>query len=177
MLLEICMPGSYKMMGMLIAGIIGRTLMHEGYSWVVGSLYKATITRNVGMFGLFALINVFQDVVTACVEEGVILQQELVGVLWRESLTRYCMDRFFSGSNFYAAKNVDKRIPDIDQRLTKEIVDLSKEFPKMFASAVTPVFDVLWFSGRMISLVGLGGMGKCLTQQCWLLVFSLPFVR
>jgi ABC-type uncharacterized transport system fused permease/ATPase subunit len=159
MLLAICLPGSSIALIMLIAGIIGRTLMHEGYSYVVGSLYKATVTRNVGMFAFFAVVNVAQDMLTALVEEGVILQQELVGVMWRESLTKYCMEKFFTGANFYSAKNVDKRIPDIDQRLTKEIVDLSKEFPKMFASAVTPLFDVVWFSSRMISLVGLGGMG------------------
>ena len=66
-----------------------------------------------------------------------------------ETLTSYCTERFFTGSNFYTAKNIDKRISDIDQRLTKEIVDLSKEFPKMFASAVTPLFDVFWFSVRL----------------------------
>ena len=148
-----------------------------------------------------------QDVFNGCVEEGVILMQELVGIAWcaisplalsrekvyctmtkcqhqnkdgwivqkslathhntdpstialcrYETLTSYCTERFFTGSNFYTAKNIDKRISDIDQRLTKEIVDLSKEFPKMFASAVTPLFDVFWFSGRMMSLFGLRGM-------------------
>jgi ABC-type uncharacterized transport system fused permease/ATPase subunit len=158
MLLKIAVPGSEKKLGLLMAGIIGRTLCHEAYSRVVGGLYNAVITRNIGKFALFALINVGQDLFNGCVEEGVVLMQELVGIAWYQRLTKHCTDRFFAGSNFYCVKNIDKRISDIDQRLTKEVVDLSKEFPKMFASAVTPVFDVLWFTGRMVSLLGVVGM-------------------
>jgi ABC-type uncharacterized transport system fused permease/ATPase subunit len=158
MLLKIAVPGSEKKLALLMAGIIGRTLCHEAYSRVVGALYNSVITRNIGKFVLFALVNVVQDLFNGCVEEGVVLMQELVGIAWYQRLTQYCTERFFAGSNFYCAKNLDKRISDIDQRLTKEVVDLSKEFPKMFASAVTPLFDVLWFTGRMFSLLGVGGM-------------------
>lgn len=158
MLLKIAVPGSEKKLCLLMVGIIGRTLCHEAYSRVVGGLYNAVITRDIGKFALFALVNVVQDIFNGCVEEGVVLMQELVGIAWYQRLTKHCTDRFFAGSNFYRVKNIDKRISDIDQRLTKEVVDLSKEFPKMFASAVTPMFDVLWFTGRMVSLLGVVGM-------------------
>ena len=60
----------------------GRTLCHEAYSRVVGTLYSSVITRNVGRFVTFALLNIVQDVFNGCVEEGVILMQELVGIAW-----------------------------------------------------------------------------------------------
>ena len=64
------------------AWVAGRTLCHEAYSRVVGTLYSSVITRNVGQFVTFALLNIVQDVFNGCVEEGVILMQELVGIAW-----------------------------------------------------------------------------------------------
>ena len=49
---------------------------------MVGTLYSSVITRNVGRFVTFALLNIVQDVFNGCVEEGVILMQELVGIAW-----------------------------------------------------------------------------------------------
>ena len=130
MLLKIAVLGSERKLALLMASVIGRTLCHEAYSRVVGGLYNAVITRNIGKFVMFALINAAQDLFNGCVEEGVVLMQELVGIAWYQRLTKHCTERFFAGSNFYRVKNIDKRISDIDQRLTKEVVDLSKEFQK-----------------------------------------------
>ena len=148
-----CVPGCSKKMALLFAGIVGRTLCHDIHSSIVASILSATIRRDVGAFILFGILHLAHGIPSALIEQGVILQQELVGIAWHQKLQTYVMQRFFPQA-FYTARNVDCRIEDVDQRITQEIVDLSQELPKLFSSAITPLFDVTWFSWRLFAMLG-----------------------
>lgn len=52
-------------------------------------------------------------------------------VSWHKQLTQYATKKFFRANAFYNLKNLDKRIQDPDQRLTREVQDLSDSFSQV----------------------------------------------
>lgn len=158
MMSKIMIPGSRKKLLLLCACIGLRTLCHEGYSFLVGRLFRAMVDRDVKTFAIFSLLNVGQDLTTAVVEETVVYLQNLIGAHWHSSLATYITDKVFRGNAFYTLRNLDKRVTDLDQRLTSEASELSAAFSEIWAKAITPVVDVLWFSLRLYAVVGTQGM-------------------
>eukprot|EP00039_Didymoeca_costata_P000030 m.43872 g.43872 ORF g.43872 m.43872 type:complete len:1317 (-) comp10017_c0_seq2:599-4549(-) len=157
-IMKIMLPGSYPQLAMLIGTIGLRTLCHEFYSYVVGTLYKAMISRDIRTFALFSFINVISDMSTACVEEAVVYLQNMLGVTWYVQLTRHTMDRLFEANAFYKLRNIDKRVTDPDQRLTQEIQEAATEFANIWGTSITPMVDVLWFSYRLYRVITVRGM-------------------
>ena len=157
-LLRIIIPGTAKGLMLLVSAIGMRTLCHELHSYVVGMLYEAMITRNVGLFARFSAINVAVDMTAAVVEESTTYLQNLLSNEWYANLTKYTAVRLFKNNSFYTLRNLDKRVKDPDQRLTVEVQDTASEFAAILAHAITPFVDVAWFSWRLYTLVKAKGM-------------------
>ena len=88
MLLAKMLPGSGKEIVGLLAAIVLRTGMLEMYSFTVGRLYRSMIQRDLKKFFFFTAVNIFQDELSAVVEEAVIYLENLLGVKWYETLTK-----------------------------------------------------------------------------------------
>jgi len=169
-LLRIATPGTGKKF-LLLLGVIGlRTLCHEGYSYIVGKLFQASVDRQIKAFAFFAVCNLVQDLGTACIEEATVWLQNEIGVLWNENLSSFMIKKFFAANAYYSLPNLDGRIKDPAQRLTQEVQDLSSNLATIFATAVTPAIDIIFFSSRLYSITGSNGLLPIFGYigSCWL---------
>jgi len=171
-LLKVLLPGSGKQLLMLFMAIVLRTMCHEGYSRIMGKLYSSMISRDMGTFAKFSLLNVAQDMATAFVEEGVVYLQNHVGVIWNENITNFARSRLCKFNSFYTLRNLDKRISDPDQRITQELQELANDFSSVWGKAITPLIDITWFSFKLHSLLGLRGMSMLYgyVAACWVVL-------
>eukprot|EP00475_Leptophrys_vorax_P007198 TRINITY_DN14561_c0_g1_i1.p1 TRINITY_DN14561_c0_g1~~TRINITY_DN14561_c0_g1_i1.p1 ORF type:complete len:1009 (-),score=245.67 TRINITY_DN14561_c0_g1_i1:54-2798(-) len=158
-LFKIMIPGSRRLMMMLISSILLRTALYESYSFIVGQLLNSSLQRDLSKFGRFAVLNVFQDLFAAVVDESVIYFEACLAKVWYENMTKHVVDKYFRENAFYNCRNLDRRISDPDQRITNEVRELADHFSDIWGHAITPFFDIFWFSWRLFKLLHAKDMG------------------
>ena len=176
-LLGLVIPGSGVKLAALLSAVVLRTLVHEGHSFLTGSMYSAVIARNRPLFVKLACFSYAVDIASAFVEEGVVLLQNEVAVLWNETLTRTMLDKFFRDAAFYSAQSLDKRISDPDQRITQELQEAAESLASIWANSISPIVDIGFFSFRLQNSLGWSGLTPLIAylSSTWLLTsFALP---
>jgi ABC-type uncharacterized transport system fused permease/ATPase subunit len=158
-LFKIMIPGSRRLMALLITSILLRTALYESFSYIVGQLLNASLQRDLPKFFQFAGLNVVQDMFAAVVDESVIYFEACLAKVWYDNMTKHVVEKYFRENAFYNCRNLDRRITDPDQRITNEVRELADHFSDIWGHAITPFFDIFWFSWRLFRLLGARDMG------------------
>ena len=157
MLLKIVLPGSYGKLGMFLGCIGLRTAAFHAFSQVAGRVLSAAIAKDRNTFRQLLLVHFGIDIVSALVEEGAVVLQNEISVVWTENLSKHLIDLYFRDNAFYNASNMDRRVQDPDQRIL-EAQELAQGVASVFAASLTPLIDIGFFGTSLYNNLGTKGV-------------------
>lgn len=136
-----------------------------GYTFMMGaSVYIQTgvLSTSYGILNAFTMQSDRQGYIRFTVQiMGVRMLSLLVGVaqqwlqmgvsiLWRGRLTQAITARYLAHNNFYIMKHVDRRITDVDSRITQEVMTLVQSMSQMTQMVIRPIFDTAYCTVLLI---------------------------
>lgn len=165
-LVRVMLPNTYRHLLSLIALIGLRTYVSEltvaSSARIVGSMVQGQPLK-VAAACLALLV---QAMVSTFVQMGTEVFQTKLSNKWHEQLQGYVARLWLAKRHFFTLSQIDGRIQDADQILSQEMSDLSQRFTSVWRVIAEPAFDIVWFSWRLLNLLGSQGMS-------WLVAYNL----
>ena len=149
----------------LLSGLLLLSIMVSGLNVVISFTIRfidtALVDRNESTFWLF--LGVYGGVFVVGTAIVVIYRycQELLGVYWREWLTKNILQRYLDNRAYYQI-NADKQIDNPDQRISEDIRSFTRTSLTLLLSILDSVITlvsfigVLWAISSSLSLVLVG---------------------
>ena len=149
----------------LLSGLLLLSIMVSGLNVVISFTIRfidtALVDRNESTFWLF--LGVYGGVFIVGTAIVVIYRycQELLGVYWREWLTKNILQRYLDNRAYYQI-NADKQIDNPDQRISEDIRSFTRTSLTLLLSILDSVITlvsfigVLWVISSSLSLVLVG---------------------
>ena len=82
---------------------------------------------------------------------------KIIGLYFRQNLTRYYHEKYLSGMTFYQITNLDNRIANPDQIFTNDIEKWSIALSNLFLNFSKPCLDLVLFSRKLSESIGIHG--------------------
>jgi len=158
-LIKIMIPGTNRRIAILTGLVLLRVAFYESIGRASAGLLGSVMRGDVKGFVAWNLGHMLLDYGSALVDEGVDYSARRLAVSWNERLTAHFQKTWLSHRRFYRLAHFQGGIPDADQRVTSEMQELAQQLSSMVGKVLTPTLDLLWFSGRIYSLLGSHGVG------------------
>lgn len=151
MILKLCIPRLSLADETVVRLVVFVVLMAAGV-WVqtgflsstYGVLKALTIESNTEKYVRFQL----RIAAMRLLGEGISLLQQwvqsAVSITWRRRIIAAITDRYLADGNFYAMRHVDRRITDVDNRVTVEVTQLVMAMSQMTWIMLRPIFDAAY---------------------------------
>ena len=118
---------------------------------------------------------------SSAVNSGLDYYQKLLAVSFREKITDHFHDLYLQRMFYYKIQNLDSRITNPDQRLTKDAEMWANSLSTLFVNIAKPILDITMFSRKLAELIGLEGplsvMGSFAFSGLVIKLVSPPFGR
>jgi ATP-binding cassette subfamily D (ALD) protein 3 len=79
---------------------------------------------------------------------------KIVGLYFRQNLTKYYHSKYLSGMTFYQITNLDNRISNPDQIFTNDIEKWSVALSNLYLNFSKPCLDLILFSRKLSESIG-----------------------
>ena len=151
LILKLCIPRLSLMDSTVVRLVAFVVLMGAGV-WIqtgflsstYGVLKALTMESNIEKYVRFQLRIAGMRVLSLGIS---LLQQWVqseVSLTWRRRIIEGITSRYLANGNFYAMRHVDRRITDVDNRVTVEVTQLVTSMSQMTWMILRPVFDAAY---------------------------------
>jgi ATP-binding cassette subfamily D (ALD) protein 3 len=160
-LLKIAVP---KLLGRETLGIsilsgllVLRTVLSIYVSDVNGSIVKAIVNKNLGKFIQQLVVLGLYSVPSAVVNSSLDYLNKLLGLFFRENLSKHYHEKYLTGMVFYQITNLDNRIQNPDHIFTNDIEKWAYSLSNLYSNFSKPVLDIILFSKKLSETLGYEG--------------------
>ena len=157
-ILKIGLPNKAKPLMKMFLSIIASTAFKIYSVYLQGNLFASALAGQSFSFYRFAIswiLSTFGEVLT---EEYANIFSRRIEEKMRTTLTKYCLDLYFSQNTFYSLKQIDGRILDPEQRISDDVAELSKTVAELSVNVVKPILYVVSYGTVLQSLIGFDGL-------------------
>lgn len=142
----------------LLSGLLVlRTVLSIYISDVNGSIVKAIVNRNFLKFIKQIIILGLYSLPSAIVNSGMDYFNKLLGLFFRENLSKYFHQKYLTGMCYYQITNLDNRIQNPDQLFTNDIEKWAYSLSSLYSNFSKPVLDLILFSRKLSETLGYEG--------------------
>ena len=144
---------TFELFAMTLALIL-RTVLSIVIASVNGSLVKSIMSRDLKEFIMKILKMCVIAVPASFTNSYINYLKKSIELRVRENLTDYFDDRYISNLRFYQVVNIDERIKNPDQIITKDIEKFAESFANLYTNIIKPLLDVVLFSKSLSDKIG-----------------------
>ena len=159
-LLNISFPSFFSLltgeMLMMLFTLIARTFLSIKIASVNGQLVQSIITRNLKSFVLIIIKMCVIAIPASFLNSFIQYLKKSISFNVRENLTSYYQNRYIADLRFYQMVNIDSRIKNPDQRITKDIEKFADCFSNLYSNIAKPSLDIILFTRSLAQKVGYG---------------------
>ena len=137
--------------------LVLRTMLSIYISDVNGSIVKAVVSRNFSKFIQNLLVLGVFSVPSAVVNSGLEYLNRLLGLFFRENISKYFHQKYLTGMCFYQITNLDNRIQNPDHIFTNDIEKWAYSLANLYSNFSKPVLDIVLFSKKLSETLGYEG--------------------
>ena len=142
----------------LLSGLLVlRTVLSIYISDVNGSIVKAIVNRSLVKFIKQIIILALYSLPSAVVNSSLDYFNRLLGLYFRENLSRYFHSNYLTNMCFYQITNLDNRIQNPDQIFTNDIEKWAYSLASLYSNFSKPVLDLVLFSRKLSETLGWEG--------------------
>lgn len=157
-LLKIAMPNilgrELLILVLLSAFLILRTILSIQISDVNGSIVKAIVKINYFDFIYRIIVLGFYAFPSSVVNSSLDYLNKVLGLCFRENLTKYYHEKYLKNMCFYQITNLDSRITNPDQIFTNDIEKWSYSLANLYSNFSKPLLDIVLFSQKISQQLG-----------------------
>ena len=143
----------------LILMIVSKTILADAIARYDGYIIGTILTNNWSTFVKAVSTGAFFRTFLAFFDAQILKDKWFLNLEWRDRLTRYLSDIYFSGSIFYDIKNRDDRIKDPDERISEQVEELSISLTDLWTALLKPAFDICFNTVMLYRALGAQGVG------------------
>jgi len=137
--------------------LVIRTMMSIWLADVNGRVVKAIVNKSLPEF-LRKIFNLFLFAVpSSMVNSGIDYIHKKLALLFRKRLTNHFHQEYLRNMHYYKICNLDNRIANPDQRLTRDAEKWASSLASLYINLVKPLLDMYLFSRKLSELVGWQG--------------------
>ena len=142
----------------LLSGLLVlRTVLSIYISDVNGSIVKAIVNRSLIKFIKQIVILGIYSVPSAIVNSSLDYFNKILGLYFRENLSKYFHSKYLTNMCFYQITNLDNRIQNPDQIFTNDIEKWAYSLASLYSNFSKPVLDLVLFSRKLSETLGYEG--------------------
>lgn len=160
-LIKIAIPklaGRESISIILLSGLLVlRTVLSIYISDVNGSIVKAIVGRNLMKFIKQIIVLGLYSLPSAIVNSSLNYFNKLLGLYFRENLSKYFHKKYLSNMCFYQVTNLDNRIANPDQIFTNDLEKWAYSLSNLYSNFSKPVLDLILFSRKLSETLGYEG--------------------
>jgi ATP-binding cassette subfamily D (ALD) protein 3 len=160
-LIKIAIPrlvGRESLAIILLSGLLVlRTVLSIYISDVNGSIVKAIVNRSLPHFIKQIVILALYSLPSAVVNSSLDYFNKLLGLFFRENLSKYFHNKYLTNMCFYQITNLDNRITNPDQIFTNDIEKWAYSLASLYSNFSKPVLDLILFSRKLSETLGWEG--------------------
>lgn len=136
--------------------LLARTVLSIRVAEVMGSNAQSLVEMNLSKFvrGVLALGGI--AIPASIVNSLLKYFTNMLAIRFRKRLSFHMHEKYLDGITFYKA-SVGHNIDNIDQRITQDIEHFATNLSNLYATTFKPVVDIVLFTRRLASSVGLQG--------------------
>eukprot|EP00943_MAST-04B_sp_MAST-4B-sp1_P009537 g9537.t1 len=157
-ILKIALPSKMLKMSKMLMAIIVSTAFKIYAVYLQGNLFASALNGEKFSFYKTAVAWILSTLGEVFTEEYANIYSRQIEENMRTTLTKYCLDLYFSQNSFYSLKQIDGRILDPEQRISDDVAELSKTVAELSVNVVKPVLYVASYGTVLQSLVGFDGL-------------------
>jgi ATP-binding cassette subfamily D (ALD) protein 3 len=94
---------------------------------------------------------------SAIVNSSLDYLNKLLGLYFRENMTKYYHSKYLTGMCYYQITNLDNRIPNPDQVFTNDIEKWAYSLSNLYSNFSKPVLDIILFTRKLSESLGYQG--------------------
>jgi ATP-binding cassette subfamily D (ALD) protein 3 len=95
---------------------------------------------------------------------------KILGLYFRQNLTRHYHEKYLSGMTYYQITNLDNRIQNPDQIFTNDIEKWSIALSNLYLNFSKPCLDLILFSRKLSETIG---YHSPILMICWYIVSGM----
>lgn len=137
--------------------LVLRTVLSIYVSDVNGSIVKAIVNRSLPSFIKQIVILGMYSLPSAVVNSSLDYFNKLLGLFFRENLSKYFHQKYLTNMCFYQITNLDNRITNPDQIFTNDIEKWAYSLASLYSNFSKPVLDLILFSRKLSETLGYEG--------------------
>ena len=137
--------------------LILRTIFSIYISEVNGSIVKSIVEINSNKFLQQMIILGLYSIPSAIINSLLEYLNKILGLFFRQNLTKYLHNKYLSGMCYYQITNLDNRIQNPDQIFTNDIEKLSYAISNLYSNFAKPLLDVVLFTRKLTNTIGIEG--------------------
>ena len=142
-----CREAGYAVL--LLALLIVRTMMSIWLSDVNGRVVKAIVNKNLGLFVKRIFILFLFALPSSAVNSSIDYVQKLLALAFRERLSDHFHNQYLRNMHYYKICNLDNRISNPDQQLTKDTEMWANALSLLFINTTKPTLDLILFTRKL----------------------------
>jgi len=143
----------------LIGMIVAKTFLADAIARYDGYIVSTILPSEWSLFVKAAATGSFFRTFLAFFDAQILKDKWFLNLEWRNRLTKYLADIYFSGSIFYDIKNRDDRIKDPDERIAEQVEELSISLTDLWTALLKPAFDIAFNTLMLYRALGVQGVG------------------
>ncbi len=97
------------------------------------------------------------SVPSAVVNSSMEYLSKILGLYFRQNLTKYFHEKYLSGMVYYQITNIDNRIQNPDQIFTNDIEKWAYALSSLYSNFSKPVLDLILFTRKLSETIGYEG--------------------
>lgn len=144
-------------LGLLSGLLVLRTVLSIYISDVNGSIVKAIVNVNFMKFIKQIIILGLYSFPAAVVNSSLDYFNKLLGLYFRENITKHLHKKYLSGMCYYQITNLDNRISNPDQIFTNDLEKWCYSLSNLYSNFSKPILDIVLFSRKLSETLGSEG--------------------
>jgi ATP-binding cassette subfamily D (ALD) protein 3 len=137
--------------------LVLRTLLSIYISEINGSIVKAIVSKNLAKFIQQLIVLGLYSVPSAVINSAMDYLNKLLGLYFRDNVSKYFHEKYLSGMCFYQITNLDNRIQNPDHIFTNDIEKWAYSLSNLYSNFSKPVLDIILFSRKLSETLGYEG--------------------
>lgn len=126
-------------------------------SEINGSIVKSIVEINLYKFLENMTILFAYSVPSAIINSSMDYLNKILGLYFRQNITKYFHQKYLSGMCFYQITNLDNRISNPDQIFTNDIEKWSYALANLYSNLSKPILDLVLFTRKLSETLGYEG--------------------
>ena len=160
-LIKIAIPRIFGRESACIIGLSGllilRTVLSIYISEINGSIVKSIVEVDLYKFLENMVILGVYSLPSAIVNSSMDYMNKILGLYFRQNMTKYFHQRYLTGMCFYQITNLDNRISNPDQIFTNDIEKWAYALANLYSNLSKPILDLILFSRKLSETLGFEG--------------------